>query len=177
MVDDKPFRERHDGWTAARQLVFLARLAEAGCVTDACRAAGLSTTSARRAYKRMPEFADRWDAALASPRPVLAQAAFDRAVHGVEVAIRRNGKVVATRRRYSDGLLRFLIERGDRMAEQAREGWRKPPRPLAEVHDSILTKLQAFDVVRMREEEEENARERAEAIVHAERMRAEGKAP
>lgn len=176
MEDEKPFRHRHDGWTPARQLVFLATLAETGCVTDACRAAGLTGTSARRAYKRMPDFADRWDAALAKPRPVLVQAAFDRAVHGVEVAIRRNGRVVATRRRYSDGLLRFLIERGDRMAAGSGKEWRKP-RTLEEVQGSIMAKLGAIDRRRAREKDEAEERARAEAVAHAERMRAEGKAP
>ena len=76
MGEEKPWRERHDGWTEARRTLFLARLAETGCVRDACRAAGLSTTSARRARKRMPDFADRWDMALATPRPILKQAAF-----------------------------------------------------------------------------------------------------
>ena len=160
MEEATPFRHRHDGWTPARQLVFLARLAETGCIADACRAAGLSRTSAARAYKRMPDFAERWDTALATPRPVLVQAAFDRAVHGVEVAIRRNGEVVATRRRYSDGLLRFLIERGDRMEQGRRQGWRKPPRSLEEVQESILRKLQAVEDYRAREKEGEGDRDR-----------------
>ncbi|WP_375402731.1 hypothetical protein [uncultured Sphingomonas sp.] len=176
MENKGALRGRHDGWTPGRQLRFLTRLSETGCVQDACDEVGMSTTNAYRTYKRLPDFASRWDAALASPRPVLAQAAFDRAVHGVEVAVHRNGKVVATHRRYSDGLLRFLIERGDRAAERSGQAWRKP-KTLEEVQDSIITKLTAIEDVRAREDEEEKARERAEAVAFAERMRAEGKAP
>ena len=166
MDDIAPFRHRHDGWTPARQLVFLARLAETGCVADACRAAGLSTTSARRAYKRMPGFADRWDVALAAPRPILEQAAFDRAVHGVEIAVHRNGRVVATHRRYSDGLLRFLLERDDRRAMRRAE----PEAPIEEVRGEILRRIE--QTARANEE-----RSRREALAFAERMRLEGKAP
>lgn len=175
MTEEAPFRHRHDGWTPERQLLFLARLAETGCISDACRWAGLSTTSARRAYKRMEHFAARWDMALAKPRPILEQAAFDRAVHGVEVPVHRNGKVVATHRKYSDALLRYLLERDDR-----RDG--KSPRERAdakrlerykptETADEALTKR--LDLLAKRLE----AEKRRDALTFAERMRAEDKAP
>lgn len=163
----KPFRHRHDGLTPARQLLFLARLRETGCVADACRTAGISTTSVRRARKRMPEFADRWDVALAEPRPVLRQAAFERAVYGVEEPVVRYGKIVAVRRRYSDGLLRLLLEQEAGRRDAAD---RPRTRTLDEVRDSILAKLTAMD------EHDERVR-REEALAFAERMRREGWAP
>jgi len=110
----QPFRHRHDGWTAARQAQFVACLTETGCVRAACEQVGLSKTSAYRAYARMPEFAGRWERALMVRRPMLEDAAFERAVNGVTVPVTRKGRVVGERRRYSDALLRYLIERGDR---------------------------------------------------------------
>lgn len=151
---------------------FCAELARTGCVTDACRTVGLSTTNAYRTYDRVPEFRRKWDEALATPRPILEQAAFDRAVYGVEVGIHRNGQVVATHRKYSDGLLRYLLERDDKQREGGGgRGWRAPPpRPWEEVHASILAKLSAVEAHRREEE-------RREGLAFAERMRAEGKAP
>lgn len=170
MEEQAPFRHRHDGWTPERQLLFLARLAETGCVTDACRAAGLSTTSARRAKKRMPDFAARWDMALSQPRPILEQAAFDRAVHGYEVAVHRGGKVVATHRKYADGLLKYLLERDDRRRERTLKRHERPVATAEETRDEILRKVGAVRAARQEEE-------RREAIAFAERMAAEGKAP
>jgi len=126
----RPFRHRHDGWTRARQEGFLARLAETGCVRSGCEAVGLSSTSAYRAYARMPDFAAAWDRALAARKPMLEDAAFERAVHGVAVPLTRLGQVVGEGRRYSDGLLRYLIERSDRRA--AAEGAARAAAEVAE---------------------------------------------
>ena len=112
-----PFRHRHDGWTPERQERFLERLAETGCVREACRTVGLSSTSGYRAYARMPDFAQAWNRALAARRPMLEDAAFERAVRGAVVPIVRGGKVVAQRLQFSDALLRFLIARADRREE------------------------------------------------------------
>ena len=43
-----PLRERHDGWTADRQIAFIDALAATGCVTDAARTVGMSVRSAYR---------------------------------------------------------------------------------------------------------------------------------
>ena len=59
---EKPFRERRDGMTAARREAFLRALEKIGTVAGACRAVGVSTTSARRTKERIPEFGRRWDA-------------------------------------------------------------------------------------------------------------------
>ena len=107
----QPFRYRHDGWTPARQRDFLVALAESGCLTDACRTVGISTTSAYRARRRMADFAAAWDRALARMAPVLEHAAYVRAVEGWDEPIVHGGKVVAHKRRYSDALLRLLIQR------------------------------------------------------------------
>lgn len=171
MEEQPPFRHRHDGLTPERQLIFTARLAETGCVRDACRSAGVSNTSAYRARRRMPDFAARWDMALAEKRPVLEQAAFERAVNGVEVGLPGKEGTVVRFRRYSDALLRFLIERDDRRDDAAkRKSWEKPQPTIEEVREEVLRRIR---VVSQQHQEEERER----ALAFAERMRREGKAP
>lgn len=112
------FRFRHDGWTTKRQHEFLSKLRESACVRDACKYVGLSSTSAYRTRARLPEFAAAWDAALALAMPRLEQAAYRRAVEGWDEPIVWQGKVVGQRRRYSDALLRLLIDREDRRPQR-----------------------------------------------------------
>ena len=59
---------RRDGWTGARQLKFLARLAARPDVRRACAAVGLSRQSAYRLRARDPAFAAAWDEALRRAR-------------------------------------------------------------------------------------------------------------
>lgn len=69
----------------------------------------------------MPTFGQFWDQALKVRQPMLEDAAFERAVNGVTVPITRLGKAVGERRRYSDALLRYLIERADRHEAAGRD--------------------------------------------------------
>jgi hypothetical protein len=107
------YRMRRDGWTAARQMAFIAALARTGCVRDAAREAGISSTSAYRYRKRDPGFADAWDAALVEARPALERSAYQRAVEGIDDPIVSGGKVIGTRKKYSDPLLKVLLDRDD----------------------------------------------------------------
>src|SRR5690242_3011280 len=104
-------RVRHDGWTPARQRTFLRALSQTGCVRDACARAGISNTSAYRMKKRSAPFARAWDRALAKAMPTIEQAAYERAVIGWEEPIVQGGKLVGHKRRYSDSLLRLLLQR------------------------------------------------------------------
>ncbi|WP_159759096.1 hypothetical protein [Sphingomonas sp. 8AM] len=115
MSDDgeAAFRHRHDGWTPLRQTTFLRALRETGCVRSACDRVGLSSTSAYRVKRRIPEFGAAWDAALAYRLPALERAAYARAVEGWLEPIVYKGEVVAHRRRYSDAMLRLLLQRED----------------------------------------------------------------
>ena len=56
-------RSRHDGWTPARQRIFLAALATTGVVAKAARAAGMGVTSAYNLRRRVgaESFAAAWD--------------------------------------------------------------------------------------------------------------------
>lgn len=115
LIDD--YRTRHDGWTPVRQRTFLRALSETGCVRDACARAGISNTSAYRMKKRAAAFSRAWDRALAKAMPTIEQAAYQRAVIGWDEPIVQGGKLVGHKRRYSDSLLRLLLQRG--MAEDA----------------------------------------------------------
>lgn len=107
------FRHRHDGWTPLRQTTFLRALRETGCVRSACDRVGVSSTSAYRVKRRIPEFGAAWEAALAYRLPALERAAYARAVEGWLEPIVYKGEVVAHRRRYSDAMLRLLLQRED----------------------------------------------------------------
>ena len=111
-------RVRHDGWTPARQRAFLRALSETGCVRDACARVGISNTSAYRMKKKSDAFSRAWDRALAKAAPTIEQAAYERAVLGWEEPIVQGGRVVGTKRRYSDSLLRLLLQR-----HVAEHGW------------------------------------------------------
>jgi hypothetical protein len=172
-----PFRHRHDGWTPERQERFLERLAGTGCVREACRGAGLSKTSAYRAYQRMPDFAMRWDRALAARRPMMEDAAFERAVHGAVVPLTRMGKVVGKRRQFSDALLRFLIEREDRRQAAAADA-RRVVDAAEMTRAATREETNAVLMKKLKIVEERLTREaRDKAIAFADRMVAEGKAP
>lgn len=109
----KPYRPRHDGMTAARRKRFIQVLGSTGCVKDAARAIGVTTTSAYRARKRLPDFAADWATALDMARTDIEQVTWKRAVEGAEVPIVRGNEIVATYRKPSDAMLRLLYTRGN----------------------------------------------------------------
>ena len=106
-------RVREDGFTVARTRVFLAVLAQTGCVTDAARVAGGSRTSVNRSRKLFAAFDRACVEALANALRGLEAVAYQRAVAGRESVILRDGKEVERRIVPSDGLLGLLIKRGD----------------------------------------------------------------
>jgi len=109
----KPFRPRQDGMAAARRKRFIQVLGSTGCVKDAARAIGVTTTSAYRARKRLPDFAADWATALDMARTDIEQVTWKRAVEGAEVPIVRGNEIVATYRKPSDAMLRLLYTRGN----------------------------------------------------------------
>lgn len=106
-------RVRSDGWTAARTRVFLATLARTGCITDAARVAGVSTTSVNRSRALFAPFDKACEAAIAKALRGLEAVAYERAVEGREMVILRDGKEVERRIVPSDSILGLLIKRGD----------------------------------------------------------------
>ena len=99
---------RHDGWTAERQRLFIAALAEIGMVSAAAKAAGMSRKSAYALLKRAgPEssFARAWAEAQASGETSAYYTTICRAVSGVEVPYFYRGVQRGTRRVYDNRLL------------------------------------------------------------------------
>lgn len=117
--------ERRDGWTPARQRIFLETLAAAGMVGDACEEAGLSRRSAYnlRFHREGAAFRLGWDAAILIARARLADDLLARALEGQEDVITRDefsGEVV--RRRHDNRLAMSMLARLDRMADSPAEG-------------------------------------------------------
>jgi hypothetical protein len=110
-LDDS--RKRLAGWSAERQRVFLANLAETGSVHLASSAARLSARSAYRLRARCPAFAAAWDTADQLAVGRLSAIAFDRAIHGRTEQVWHDGELVAEKRLPSDRLLMWLLTRLD----------------------------------------------------------------
>jgi hypothetical protein len=110
-----PVRPRADGWTPERQQRFIEALADTGSVQIASLGNGMSAESAYRLRRRPggEAFDAAWDAAMAVATRRLADAAFERALEGVEQPVFWKGDVVGTRRQPSDRLLMFLLKHHD----------------------------------------------------------------
>ncbi|MGD9812399.1 MAG: hypothetical protein AB7U35_13885 [Sphingobium sp.] len=106
-----PLRERHDGWTADRQIAFIDALAASGCVTDAARTVGMSLRSAYRlrAHPGAGGFRLAWDNALEFAIQHLQDAVLSRAIKGVPIPHYYMGKKVGEHRRYDERLAQFLL--------------------------------------------------------------------
>ncbi len=117
-------RPRHDGWTPARQQIFLHTLADTGSVNLAARRAGMSRTAAYR-LRRHPEAVDfraMWDLALADALTQVPQAALERVLHGEEEEVMREGMIIAVRRRPAHvKLLLHMLERADAHRRRAED--------------------------------------------------------
>ena len=101
----------HDGWTPERQAAFLRELAARHNVTAAARAVGMSRQSAYKLRTRLQgqPFDKAWDAAFLTRFDVLAEAALDRALNGVEVPHYYNGELIGSSRRYDERLTLALL--------------------------------------------------------------------
>jgi hypothetical protein len=137
-------RPRHDGWTAERQRTFIATLAETGCISDACVAAGISPKSAYRlrAHPSAGAFVEAWDRALAVATGRLASIAFDRAIKGSTRETWKDGELVGEVRAPSDKLLMFLLTKLDARRFGAFAGISvASPDPLAIARDGLAEAL------------------------------------
>lgn len=135
-----PVAERHDGWTPARQREFLETLADTGNVTRAAVSVGMTAQSAWRLRRRADAraFDAAWEAALERALQHLLPAAIERALNGSLRERWYGGQVVATERVYHDDMLKYLLEKGERMLGAARSR-----RALREDWDKHLDALEA----------------------------------
>ncbi|RYY26178.1 MAG: hypothetical protein EOP62_11930 [Sphingomonadales bacterium] len=106
-------RKRLTGWSAERQRLFLAHLAETGSVHQAAADARLSARSAYRLRLRSPAFAAAWDTAEQLAVGRLSALAFDRAINGRTEQIWHQGELMVEKRLPSDKLLTWLLARLD----------------------------------------------------------------
>jgi hypothetical protein len=106
-------RRREEGWTATRQRQFLVTLAETGCISEACRDAGITARSAYRlrAHPSGAAFAAAWDRALRYATGKLMTLAYERAIRGAVREQWRDGKLVGESRQPSEKLLMFLLNK------------------------------------------------------------------
>jgi len=149
-----PNRARFDGFTPLRQRAFLRALSETGDVREACRKVQVSNNAAYKMREKYPTFATAWDRALAQSVATLEQAAFERAVDGVEEEVWHAGKRVGTRVRRSDALLGRMLARQDKKADGEAKAVAAAPRPYAtkeETDAAILRKLEAIETRMVRE--------------------------
>ena len=106
-------RYRRDGMTPARQKAFIEALGQYGTVSDAARVAGISSTSAYRARKRMPDFARAWAAAKSKAAGAIDTLAWERGVTGVAEPVYHYGKFSHVRVKRSDAIFRMIMMAAD----------------------------------------------------------------
>jgi hypothetical protein len=118
--DPVPVRGRRDGWTPARQRLFIAELYRTRSVTRAARAAGMSRTTAYELRDRpgAESFRAAWDAAYAHascPGPTSSDLLWHRALYGVATPIVRKGEEVGVIVKPDNDALLRLLGRFDRL--------------------------------------------------------------
>ncbi|NJM50665.1 MAG: hypothetical protein HC843_07150 [Sphingomonadales bacterium] len=113
--DPVPVKTRHDGWSAQRQVAFIEALSQSGCVEEACRAVGMSQTSAYKLRGRCDARAFRiaWRVALDHGVERLADAAYSRALHGVPRPVFYRGEQVGEYRVFDEDLTKFILRYRD----------------------------------------------------------------
>ena len=128
----------------ARQRLFITTLAETGCISDACAAAGITPKSAYRlrAHPKAAAFVEAWDRALLAATGRLASIAFDRAIKGSTREYWKDGECVAEVRTPSDRLLMFLLGKLDARRFGAFAGMTvASPDPLVAARHGLATAL------------------------------------
>ena len=108
-----PVKPRRDGWTPARQLAFILRLALLGSVAAAAKAVGMSRESAYRLRERPGAggFAAAWDKAQGWGRGRAADLATERAIHGEKRGVYYRGRKVGEYVRHDNRLLIAALNR------------------------------------------------------------------
>lgn len=106
-------KARHDSWPLDTQAAFLRALSATHSVSEAARSVGKSRQSAYRLRSRLKgrPFDLAWEVAFHHSYDVLAHAALDRALNGVEVPVYYKGERVDTYRRFDERLTVALLAR------------------------------------------------------------------
>lgn len=117
-------RKRRDAFTEARKCAFLEALVKTGCLLDASRLVGVSARTVYRHQESDLRFAEHCATALRMRAAPVELTAWQRAVEGVEQEFACGGQV-HVRRRYSDGLLRLLLQGSNPKKYGARPGFKR----------------------------------------------------
>jgi hypothetical protein len=96
-------------WTDKKRSEFFAVLAGTANVSTAASAIGMSRTAAYVERARNPDFAKGWTQALDVALDELELAVLERATHGYNKDVFRQGIKTDTMRLYSDALAMFLL--------------------------------------------------------------------
>jgi len=109
-LPDDPHDQR--GWTRARQAGFLRALSATHSIKEAARSVGMSRQSAYRLRSRLKgqAFDLAWEVAFHHSYDVLAHAALERALNGVEVPVFFQGEQVGSYRRFDERLTVALLQ-------------------------------------------------------------------
>ena len=135
---------RHDGWTPERQAIFLRELAATHCVATAARAAGMSRQAADdlRARSKGEPFDRAWQAALLNRFDVLAEAALERALNGVEVPHFYRGEQIGTSRKFDERLTVALLAMRDSFRPMTRPDWDPASRYAADDFGPLVDRVE-----------------------------------
>ncbi len=101
----------HNGWSLDKQAGFLRQLSATHSVTEAAQSVGMSRQSAYRLRSRLKgqAFDLAWEVAFHHSYDVLAHAALERALNGVEVPVYFQGEQVGSYRKYDERLTVALL--------------------------------------------------------------------
>lgn len=104
-------RPRADGWSLDMQVAFLRALSATHSVAEAAQSVGRSRQGAYRLRSRLKgqPFDLAWEVAFHHSFDVLAHAALERALNGVERPVFYRGEQVGSYRRYDESLTRMLL--------------------------------------------------------------------
>jgi hypothetical protein len=108
-----PKPPRSDGWPLATQAAFLRALSATHSVSEAAKSVGKPRQAAYRLRSRLKgqPFDLAWEVAFHHSYDVLAHAALDRALNGVEVPVFFQGEQVGSYRRFDERLTVALLAR------------------------------------------------------------------
>jgi len=106
-------RHRHDAFTGAKKQTYLKALAKSGCILDACKITGISSSTVYNHQASDPEFDRNCQLAIGMAATPIELTAYERAVVGHEEPVIRGGKIVGTRIKRSDYMLRILLQGAD----------------------------------------------------------------
>ena len=102
--------DRTDRTPGAWRAKFLAELAKTSNVSAACKAAGVSRSTAYEARDGDEAFASSWDDAIDEATDALEAEARRRAIEGVDRPVFYQGGECGHVREFSDALLMFLLK-------------------------------------------------------------------